>query len=128
MTLQKRSIRKECRYAWGAPGLGKTREVHATEDSLYIKLANKWWDGYKGQKAVLIDDLGVDKGKALTDHLKLWMDPWYNQPGETKGGMVALNYDRLYITSNHGPQELWQGVDLEAMKRRMITTHYDKLN
>lgn len=123
MTLTARTEKKQCYYLWGAPGLGKTKEVHK-EPSLYIKLANKWWDGYKGQKAVLIDDLGIDKGKALTDHLKLWMDPWYNQPGETKGGMVALNYDRLYVTSNYGPKELWQGMDYLAMERRMTVTHY----
>lgn len=85
MQIPDRDSKKECHWLWGAPGLGKTKQVHQHTD-IYQKLANKWWDGYTGQETVLIDDLGIDKAQALTDHLKLWMDPWYNQPGETKGG------------------------------------------
>ena len=53
----------------------------------YKKLANKWWDGYHGQKAVLLDDLGKN-GACLNYHLKLWADPWNNNPGEVKGGQA----------------------------------------
>ena len=38
------------------PGVGKTHSVISAEPSLYRKAQNKWWDGYVGQPAVLIDD------------------------------------------------------------------------
>lgn len=83
--VEPREFPKKCLWYYGEPRTGKTREARAEGDP-YIKLANKWWDGYDGQKKVVIDDLGVEKGKTLVDHLKLWADPWNNQPGENKGG------------------------------------------
>lgn len=75
----------------------------------------------------MIDDLGVEKGKALVDHLKLWADPWQNQPGETKGGMVPLKFNRLIITSNYPLESVAGGVDLEALQRRFIVTCFCSL-
>jgi hypothetical protein len=43
-------------WYWGAPGLGKSHAVRTSEKDLYLKAQNKWWDGYTGQKAVLLDD------------------------------------------------------------------------
>lgn len=36
------------RWLYGAPGVGKTYSVRAMVPDLYLKAANKWWDGYKG--------------------------------------------------------------------------------
>lgn len=44
-------------WIYGPPGTGKTRYVHEKYDDIYDKGQNKWWDGYTGQKVVLIDDL-----------------------------------------------------------------------
>jgi len=43
---------------WGPPGCGKTRlAVSKLPEDYYLKLpTNKWWDGYQGEKYVLIDD------------------------------------------------------------------------
>lgn len=37
-------------WIYGEPGAGKTRHVHESHpiEQLYIKMANKWWDGYNG--------------------------------------------------------------------------------
>lgn len=69
---------------------------------------------------MLIDDIGPDTAKMLTYHLKLWADPWQNQPGETKGGMASLVYDKLIVTSNYGIDEIWTPgtPDYQAIRRR----------
>jgi len=86
MVIPPRTEEKECYWIWGKPGSGKSRWATQTYPVAYKKLQNKWWDGYHGQEAVLMDDLGQDNAKFLTTHLKLWADPWQNHPGETKGG------------------------------------------
>lgn len=65
-----------------------------------------------------MEDLGAEKGRTLVDHLKLWADPWYNQPGEIKGGQVALTFDTFIVTSNYTPECIATGADLAALKAR----------
>lgn len=77
-------------WYWGKPGVGKSHRARAENPSLYIKAQNKWWDGYKGQGAVLLDDL--DKGGSCLGHyLKIWADK-YACTGEIKGATVPLNH------------------------------------
>lgn len=115
-----RTEKKICYWVWGDAGTGKSRAARVGDH--YIKLGTKWWDGYTGQKRVVIDDLGRDAGKALFDKLKLWADPWYDQPGETKGGCIALTYDQLIVTANWHPRDMWAGVDLDTIMRRFEFT------
>ena len=102
--------------------MGKSHLVRELEPSLFLKAQNKWWDGYEGQRAVLIDDF--DKmGMCLSHYLKIWADR-YGCDGEKKGSTIPLAHERLYITSNYSPDELWglqEDKDLEliaAIKRR----------
>ena len=74
-----------------------------------------------------MDDLGKDPAKALVNHLKLWADPWYNQPGETKGGQVALTYDTFIVTSNYAIKDLdLTDIDKEALHERFEIHHFMK--
>jgi hypothetical protein len=98
----------------GPPGSGKTHSVHTTESDLYIKAQNKWWDGYTGQKAVLLDDFD-QQGECLAHHMKIWADKWPAQ-GEVKGGHVPLTYDRLIVTSNFTIDQAFKNTDPETIK------------
>lgn len=70
----------------GPPGAGKTRFAHQEYPELFRKMKNKWWDGYTGQKTILLDDILDDKmGPRLLD----WADH-YPCRGEIKGGTIPL--------------------------------------
>ena len=78
------------------------------EPSLYLKAQNKWWDGYTGQKAVLIDDFDL-QGACISHHLKIWTDRW-GCTGEIKGAQIPLAHERFYVTSNYHPSQIF-GLD-----------------
>jgi len=59
----------------------------------------------------VMDDLGKETAKALTDKLKLWADPHFDQTGETKGGAIPLTYDTFIVTANWHPYEVWKDTD-----------------
>lgn len=79
--------------------------MRTLEKDLYIKAQNKWWDGYQGEEAVLIDDFDK-QGVCLAHYLKIWSDKW-KCTGEIKGATIPLNFKRLYITSNYRIEELF---------------------
>lgn len=106
----------------GDPGVGKSYSVRFIYnlDELFIKPANKWWDGYAGQNAVLLDDFGPEH-KMLSYYIKIWADN-YSFNAEVKGGTIVPYYNSFYITSNYKPHEVWKddsdSILVSAIKRR----------
>lgn len=92
-------------WIWGAPGTGKTTLARnwIGMGTPYIKPQNKWWDGYRGEWTVILDDL--DTG-VLGHYLKIWADKW-SCTGEIKGGTVPLQHRVFIVTSNYHPLDLW---------------------
>ena len=124
--LEKPEDQKDVRGVWvyGKPGVGKSHYVRAKEPELFIKSQNKWWDGYEGQPAVLIDDFD-EKGVCLDHYLKIWSDKW-GTTGEVKGGTVNLDYQTLYVTSNFTIEHLFRESEpdtIKAIKRRFKVIH-----
>jgi hypothetical protein len=96
----------------GNPGCGKThmiRENFGAEGGLYLKNNNKWWDGYQGQKFVVLEDVDNSQWRFLVNNMKIWADK-YAFIGESKGGQVAPVYQKLFVTSNYSVSSLFEGL------------------
>lgn len=107
----------------GPPGTGKTRLAHSMLNlDFYDKMpTTKWWDGYKGQTDVLIDDF--DGESIGFTHLKRWFDR-YPCCVETKGGAVPLRASTFVVTSNLTPADWYPRsptVHVSALLRRVET-------
>lgn len=106
-------------WVWGPSGTGKSRWAHNLPGAKYLKLANKWWDGYNNQPVVVMEDLDPAHCTALAQHLKIWADR-YLFTAEVKGGHKPIypGY-QLVVTSNYHPDRCFTNPeDAEAIRRR----------
>lgn len=100
-------------------GMGKSYWSERIGD-YYDKAPNKWWDGYKGEKIVRIEELDPENCKYIASYLKRWAD--YGQfTAAMKGSAMKLNpadYN-LIVTSNFSIDECFENErDARAIKRR----------
>lgn len=110
---------------WGRSGTGKTRRAwHEAGELVYVKDPNtKWWDGYRGQENVIIDEF---TGVIAINHILRWLDR-YPCFAEVKGYQTPLRATNFWITSNIDPR-LWYSEasddQKEALRRRCQITHF----
>lgn len=102
---------------WGETGSGKSHTAYhqatMTGGPVYWKAStNKWWDGYRGEEAVVIDEFD---GQIGIVHLLRWLD-WYPMMVEIKGGATPLKATKFWITSNLSPDEWFPSLPLKQMR------------
>lgn len=112
-------------YVYGKTGTGKTHyAVNKTKDSFKIEGGSlNWWDGYNGEKTLIIDeynnDVPVTKMLNLLDKYTLRLD--------VKNSFTYANWENVIITSNLTPEQLHENCKFEhkqALLRRINTiTH-----
>ena len=113
------AIVKKVYVYFGPTGTGKSRRAweEATIDAYPKDPNTKYWDGYDGQKTVVIDEF---RGKIDISHVLRWLDR-YPVSVECKYGAVVLRCETIYITSNLHPRRWYDLLDLEtllALERR----------
>lgn len=108
-------------WIWGPPGTGKSFTARRDYPGAYMKMQNKWWDGYQDEPNVLLDDYDC---KELGHHLKIWCDR-YSFLAESKGSARHIRPARIIITSNYSIEFIF-GNDpvLVAALRRRFDVHY----
>lgn len=105
---------------YGQAGSGKTRYCYDRSPELYSKPIGQWWDGYTGQKEILLDDY---YGYLPYSELLRVLDRYpYQVP--IKGGYVQAQWDTVYITSNDPPSKWYQKGLTPALERRLKNIYY----
>lgn len=110
-------------FIHGHSGAGKSYDARSIvahdKKRIYNKGWTKWWDGYKDQELVLLEDADPIKVKGLDQELKIWSDRYAFCP-EVKGataGMIRPKY--VVITSQYSMEELFKDPEtLWALRRR----------
>jgi len=113
----------KCYY--GPTGTGKTHRAWDDQEGEipYIKNPNtKWWDGYRGQKNVIIDEFN---SRIDISYLLTWLDK-YPCIVEVKGYSVPLQAVNFWITSNIAPEDWYTNsipaaseAHRQALRRRL---------
>jgi len=113
---------------WGVTGSGKSHrafaEAGAEETEFFVKgSTTKWWDSYKGESRVIIDEF---RGQIGIEHMLKWFDK-YPCYVEEKGGQLPLMATEFWICSNLHPRAWYPMMDeqtLNALLRRLEITEF----
>lgn len=118
-----RTCKPYVRWFWGETGSGKTRKAvelaeAEVKDNYWMSMDSlQWWDGYDGQKFIIIDDFRADFCKFHT--LLRYLDR-YNVRVPVKGGYRQLLATNIIITSPFPPDEVYRSrEDVKQLLRRI---------
>lgn len=119
----KRSAQTQCAVYWGPPGTGKSVAAFSYDrpDCVYSvdppkeRYGAVWWDGYDGQRTVVVDDFYGWLARHLVYRL---IDIHPSCRVQDKGGSIPFSSRTVVFTSNIPPW-MWWSIGMGAMDRRL---------
>lgn len=123
---QPTAIVRSARVFIGPTGTGKSRRAweEATELAYVKNPRTKWWDGYKGEENVIIDEF---RGGIDIAYLLIWLDR-YPCRVEIKGSSMPLRARKFWICSNLMIEQWFPDCDyqtLDALRRRIEINYFE---
>lgn len=116
----------ELLHEWwvGPSGAGKSRLLWELYPNHFAKQRNKWWDGYKKEDVVAIEEW-TPKNDITAGALKDWADR-YPFSGEVKGGVLRkLRPRKVIVLSNYTPQQCFLNQeDLGPILRKFTVINF----
>lgn len=93
-------------WRWGPSGSGKTRKyVMKYPNDHFIKNETKWFDGYKQQTCLILDDFEITHDMNFRTLLRI-LDG-YAEIREVKGGTIHINSNIIIITCTRHPSKMF---------------------
>lgn len=123
--LQPVAVIRTIKVYWGNTRLGKSRRAwdEAGWSAFPKDPRTKYWDGYRGQKHVVLDEF---RGVIDIANILRWCDR-YPVIVETKGSSTVLLATDIWICSNLHPKDWYPGLDsatMDALLERLDITHF----
>jgi len=119
------SVPHECLLIYGPPGTGKSRLADYYGRGGYRHDLGKWFDGYRGERTLILDDFG---GSSIPFRTFKRIVDRYAVRVEVKGTSCELATTKTIITSNYLPEEWWSkevtGSHVSAICRRIDLVIY----
>lgn len=108
---------------WGKTRTGKTRaarEMYPNSFLMHPISGQEWWDGYSGQREVVIDDYRCQ----WPLHRLLQVLDGHPLLLPIKGGFRWALFDTVVLTSNSHVTRWYQGVNVDQMERDALMARF----
>jgi len=99
-----------CKWYWGKTGVGKSHKAFKdfNNDTHYVKdLETKWWDGYKQQDIVILNEF---RGQLTFSFLLSLIDKWPLTVPVRNRESIPFTSKLVIITSSVHPKDIYKNV------------------
>lgn len=119
-----------CDWIWGPTGVGKSHlafQNYNPETHYIYRQDNGWWEGYKGQHTVIINDF---RGEIRYNDLLQLIDKWPHHVRRRNREPVPFLTKHIIITSSLAPDQCYHNRlsedRIEQLLRRINVIHLTK--